>query len=228
VADLGVADLDTAVLGGAVPDAAVLVGPDLPVLVLEPTGDVEPALAAGIAAADAAADEGVDLLVAVGTGADVAAAAAVAALTDREPAAMVAAAADDAAWRREVVGVRDLLRLVRPHADTPYALLSTVDSAVLSALAGLVLQAAVRRTPVVLDGLAACAAAAVMYRLAPFIEEWWLVADRTGSPAQHAALDLMRLRPVFELGTAAGYAGPLVVPVLRAAARLATPDVAGD
>jgi NaMN:DMB phosphoribosyltransferase len=79
----------------------------------------------------------------------------------------------------------------------------------------------------VLDGLAACAAAATVFRLAPFVEEWWLVADRTGSPAQHAALDLMRLRPVFDLGTAAGQAGPLVLPVLRTAARLSTADAPG-
>jgi NaMN:DMB phosphoribosyltransferase len=189
--------------------------------VVRPTGDVEPALAAGIAAADAEADEGADLAVVVGTGADVAAAAAAAALTDLEPAAAVALGPDDVAWRRDVVAVRDLLRSIRPHADTPYALLSTVDSAVLSALAGVVLQASVRRTPVVLDGLAACAAAATVYRLAPYAAEWWLVADRGESPAQHSAVGMMRLRPVLELGTEAGHAGPLVVPLLRAAARLA-------
>jgi len=195
-------------------------GQGLLVRMVEAAGDVEAALAAGIAAADAAADEGADLLVVVGTGADVPAAAAVAALTGLEPAEAVAAGADDVQWRREVIGVRDLLRLVRPHADTPYALLSAAGSPVLGALAGLVLQAAVRRTATVLDGLPACAAALACYRLAPFIEEWWLVADRSGSPAQHAALDLMQLRPLFELNTEAGQAGPLVLPVLRAAVRL--------
>jgi nicotinate-nucleotide--dimethylbenzimidazole phosphoribosyltransferase len=100
---------------------------------------------------------------------------------------------------------------------------------VLGALAGLVLQAPVRRTPVVLDGLAACAAAGVMYRLAPHATQWWLAADRSGSPAQQAALDLLRLRPVLDLDAAPGYAGPLVVPLLRAAARLCqlgAPDAA--
>jgi nicotinate-nucleotide--dimethylbenzimidazole phosphoribosyltransferase len=69
----------------------------------------------------------------------------------------------------------------------------------------------------------------VTSRLAPHATQWWLAADRTGSPAHQAALDLLRLRPVLDLDAAPGYAGPLVVPLLRAAARLCllgAPDVA--
>jgi nicotinate-nucleotide--dimethylbenzimidazole phosphoribosyltransferase len=178
-----------------------------------------PATAAGAAAADQAADEGVDVLVVAGIGADVPAMTMLAALTGLEPAAAVAAG-DDAAWRRDVIAVRDLLRRARPHAESPTELLATMGSPVLGALAGLVLQAPVRRTPVVLDGVAACAAASAMYRLAPHATQWWLAADRTGSPAQQAALDLLRLRPVLDLDTAPGYAGALLLPLLRAAARL--------
>jgi nicotinate-nucleotide--dimethylbenzimidazole phosphoribosyltransferase len=200
----------------------VAAGTDLAVRVVAATGGVEAALAAGIAAADAAVDEGADLLVVAGAGSQVPAAAAVAALTSLEPADAVAAAGDDGQWRREVIGVRDLLRALRPQADTSYALLSGAGSPVLTTLAGLVLQASVRRTPIVLDGLAACAAGATLFRLAPFIESWWLVADRAASPAQHAALAMMRQQPVFDWAAPAGHAGPLVVPVLRAAARAAS------
>src|SRR5262249_18637695 len=102
---------------------------------------------------------GLGRLVGLGTGGGVPVTAAVAALADLEPTAAVSAT-DDAAWRRDVVAVRDLLRRARPHGYDPAALLSTLDSPVLGTLAGLLLQAAVRRTPAVLDGLAACAAAA--------------------------------------------------------------------
>jgi nicotinate-nucleotide--dimethylbenzimidazole phosphoribosyltransferase len=191
--------------------------------------DPEQTLAAGIAAADAAADEGADLIIAVGSGDPVPAITASAALANLEPTEAVVSGVDDEVWRYEVVAVRDLLRRARPHSDTPYALLTVLRSPVLSALAGLVLQAAIRRTPVVLDGLDACVAAASLYQLAPFATEWWLVADCAGVPAQRAAVDLLRLKPVFGFGTAAGYAGPLVAPLLRAAARLAADgDPAAD
>jgi nicotinate-nucleotide--dimethylbenzimidazole phosphoribosyltransferase len=185
------------------------------------SGDVEEALALGIAAADAAADEGVDLLIVMGAADTVPALTGIAALAHLEPVDAVATGVDDEVWYREVVAVRDLLRRVRPHADTPYALLSTLDSPVLSALAGLILQAANRRTPVILDGLDACVAAASLYQIAPFATEWWAVADSAETPGQRAAVDLIRLKPIFGLGTATGYAGPLAAPLLRAAARLA-------
>jgi len=183
--------------------------------------DVEDTLAAGIAAADAAADEGAELIVAMGSGDPVPALTGIAALANLEPVEVVTGGVDDELWVRQVIAVRDLLRRARPHNDTPYALLMMLRDPVLGALAGLVLQAAIRRTPVVLDGLDACVAAASLYQLAPFATEWWLVADSAPGPAQRAAVDLLRLRPVFDLGTAAGYAGPLVAPLLRAAARLA-------
>lgn len=192
-----------------------------PVTVL-PSGDVEDALALGVATADAAADEGVDLIVAMGAGRTVPAITAIAALSHLEPVEAVTSRVDDEVWRQEVVAVRDLLLRVRPHHDTPYSLLSELRSPVLAALAGLSIQAANRRTPVVLDGLDACVAAASLYQIAPFATEWWAVADCAGTPAQRAAVDLLRLTPVLSLGTAAGYAGPLVAPLLRAAARLAT------
>src|SRR5262249_6752525 len=189
-------------------------------------GDPAAARAAGVAEADRAADGGADLLVVLGAGADVPVTAAVAALTDLEPAAAVTAT-DDAAWRRDVIAVRDLLRRARPHGDDPAGLLSAVDNPGLGTPAGPPLQAAVRRPPGILDGLAACAAAAVGYRLAPQAAGWWLVADRAGSPAQQAAVDLLRLTPVLDLGPPPGCAGPLLVPVLRAAARLSTVDPPG-
>src|SRR5262249_23692210 len=211
-------------LGPGVTELAALAGVE--VRAVPAAGDTDAALAAGVAEADRAADEGADLLVVLGTGADVPVTAAVAALTGLEPAAAVTATRA-AAWRRDVVAVRDLLRRARPHGYDPPGLLSTVDNPVLGTLAGLLLQAAVRRTPGILDGLAACAAAAVSYRLAPQAAGWWLVADRAGSPAQRAAVDLLRLTPVLDLGPPPGCAGPLLVPVLRAAARLSTVDPPG-
>jgi nicotinate-nucleotide--dimethylbenzimidazole phosphoribosyltransferase len=206
------ADLD------AILAAARVVGVDAVTLPAE--GDIEDALPVGTAAADAAADEGVDVLIALGVGDPVPALTGIAALSHLEPVDAVTTGVDDAAWLHEIVAVRDLLRRVRPHADTPYALLSSLGNPVLSALAGLALQGANRRTPVILDGLDACVAAASLYSLAPFATEWWAVADSSGTPAHRAAIDLIRLTPILTLGTAAGYAGPLTAPLLRAAARL--------
>ena len=48
-------------------------------------------------------------------------------------------------------------------------------------LTGFLPQAAVRRTPVLLDGLVAVAAALVADELAPGARDWWLLAQRSPS-----------------------------------------------
>src|SRR5262249_19620991 len=138
--------------GPGVAEAAALAGVE--VRAVPAAGDTDAAVAAGGAEADRAVDEGAGPLGVLGAGADVPGPAAVAALTALGPAA-AGPATDDAAWRRDVIAVRDLLRRARPHGYDPAGLLSAVDNPVLGTLAGLLLQAAVRRTPGILDGLAA-------------------------------------------------------------------------
>jgi nicotinate-nucleotide--dimethylbenzimidazole phosphoribosyltransferase len=88
-------------------------------------------------------------------------------------------------------------------------------------MVGFLVRAAARRTPVLLDGVVATAAALVAQDLQPRCVRWWRSAQRTSEPAQAVALRRLGLEPILDLGVEAGdgTGGLLAVPMLRAAAR---------
>jgi nicotinate-nucleotide--dimethylbenzimidazole phosphoribosyltransferase len=93
----------------------------------------------------------------------------------------------------------------------------------LAAAAGVAMRAAVRRTPLVLDGPAASVAALVAYEAAPRAVRWWCAADLGDDPVHELALTRLGQKPVLGLGTSLGdgLGALLAVPVLQAAVRLA-------
>src|SRR5699024_4736990 len=101
----------------------------------------------------------------------------------------------------------------------PVGLLRTVGGADFAAMAGFLAQAAVRRTPVILDGLIVTAAAMVAERLAPGSSEWWVAGHESAEPAHAIALEQLDKKPVLEFGMRLGEgSGALTaLPTLRAA-----------
>ncbi|MCH9735277.1 MAG: nicotinate-nucleotide--dimethylbenzimidazole phosphoribosyltransferase, partial [Actinomycetia bacterium] len=203
---------------------------------LTPEEAVE-AIEAGRHIADEEVDAGADLLIAgdMGIANTTAATALVAALTDTEPVAAVGRGTgiDDAGWGRKTAAVRDALFRTRRLSADPIALLRTCGGADLAAITGFCAQAAVRRTPVLLDGVAVTAAALVGERLAPGASQWWQAGHRSTEPAHSIALRSLELEPIVDLEMRLGEGtGALVaLPVLRAAvgtlASIATFEEAG-
>jgi nicotinate-nucleotide--dimethylbenzimidazole phosphoribosyltransferase len=187
--------------------------------------EAQQAFTAGGAVADEEIDGGADLLVPadLGVGNTTPAAVLVAALGDVEPVQVIGrgSGVDDAGWVRKLKAIRDALRRARPVVEDPLGLLAAVGGADLAAISGFLVQAAVRRTPVLLDGLVAGAAATVAREVAPQAVHWWLAGHRSAEPAHRVALDRLGLEPVLDLGMRFGEgAGALVaLPILRAAAR---------
>ena len=154
----------------------------------------------------------------------------VAAITGAEPVAVVGRGSgiDDETWMRKAAAVRDALRRARPYVRDPQALLRVAGGADLAVLAGFLVQAALRRTPVLLDGLVVGAAALVADELAPGAREWWLLAQRSPEPAMALAAAHLELTPLLDLGvrtddaTGALAALPLVTMAARLLAETAT------
>jgi nicotinate-nucleotide--dimethylbenzimidazole phosphoribosyltransferase len=194
--------------------------------------EAEAAVTAGRAVADEEVDRGADLLIAgdMGIGNTTPAAVLIAALTGTEPVAVVGrgTGVDDAGWMRKTSAVRDALRRARPVRNDPVALLGTSGGADLAAMAGFLAQAAVRRTPVLLDGVVIGAAALVADRMAPGSKQWWLAAHRSTEPAHSLVLDYLDLTPLLDLqfrlgeGSGALVALPLVQMAGRILAEMAT------
>jgi nicotinate-nucleotide--dimethylbenzimidazole phosphoribosyltransferase len=199
--------------------------------------EVVAAIAAGRKLADEEVDAGADLLIAgdLGIGNTTPAAVLIATLTGAEPVAVVGRGSgiDDNTWMRKAAVIRDALWRARKAVGDPVALLRTAGGADLAAMAGFLAQAAVRRTPVVLDGVVSGAAAVVAERMAAGAKQWWVAGHLSPEPAHLLALSALGLIPLVELdlrlgeGTGALAALPLVLAAPRLLAEMATFAEAG-
>ena len=211
----------------AVTDLAADAGIGIRVEAALPEGSAA-AVAAGAAWADEEIDSGTDLFVVAVPGRSVESAIAISVLTNTEPSKVLArgiAATDPEAWMADVVAVRDARLRCLPSREDPDALLAGIGSSALAAAAGLYIRAAARRTPALIDGPAAAAAALVAYESHPRAVRWWRAADLGPDPSHDITLTRLGQTPVLGIGSGLGdgLAGLLAVPVLHAAARLAAP-----
>jgi nicotinate-nucleotide--dimethylbenzimidazole phosphoribosyltransferase len=181
------------------------------------------AIAAGRAIADEEVDSGADLLIAgeMGIGNTTVATTLLAALTGSEPVAVVGRGTgiDDEGWRRKTAAIRDALFRARDVRADPVALLAVCGGADIAAMAGFLAQAAVRRTPVLLDGVVVTAAAVVANEMARGARDWWQAGHLSTEPAHRIALQRLQLIPILDLGMrlGEGSGAAVALPVLRAA-----------
>ncbi|MFD4558093.1 nicotinate-nucleotide--dimethylbenzimidazole phosphoribosyltransferase [Streptomyces sp. NPDC058469] len=190
--------------------------------------EAEAAFNAGVAVADEEADSGTDLVVLgdVSVGGTTPASVLIAALCGTDASVVTGRgglAIDDLAWMRKCAAIRDALRRARPVLGDQLQLLATVGGADLAAMTGFLLQSAVRKLPVILDGVVAAACALVGQRVAFRAPDWWLAGQNSGEPGQAKALDRMALEPLLDHGVTVGEgAGALLaLPLVQAAAALA-------
>lgn len=171
--------------------------------------EAERAFRAGMSVADEEADSGTDLVVLgdLSVGGTTAAATLTAALCGTDASVVTGRGGggiDDLAWMRKCAAVRDGLRRARAVLGDQLQLLAAVGGADLTAMTGFLLQSAVRRTPVVLDGVVSAACALVAQRAAFRSPDWWVAGHLSGEPAQAKALDRMALEPLLDQGVSVG------------------------
>jgi nicotinate-nucleotide--dimethylbenzimidazole phosphoribosyltransferase len=102
----------------------------------------------------------------------------------------------------------------------PLALLAAVGGEEFAAIAGAVLAARMGRIPVLLDGYACTAAAAVLHAIDRHALDHCLVAHRSAEPGHTRLLDAIGQHPLLDFGMrlGEGSAAALAVPLLKAAA----------
>jgi len=233
-------------LRGGQATAAVLadrIGASLDVVdvgVGRPTGNIrhEPALdadrfaaavAAGVAAADRAADDGVDLLVLgeMGIANTTPAAALAAGIVGGSPADWVGRGTgiDDAGLATKAQVVAEVIE--RIGIVDPLELLRRGGGAELVAVAAATAQARHRSLPVVLDGFIITAAVAPLAATVPGALDHCIAAHRSAEPGHRALLAHLELEPLLDLDLRLGEAsGALLVVPLIALAAAAVTDVA--
>ena len=210
---------------------------DLSVEPAMPRGVAAACLADGIELAEEAVVDGADLLLVgeMGIGNTTAAAAITAVFTGLPPESVTGrgTGVSDDRYLQKVAIVRDALQLHRPDPLDPVGVLAAVGGFEIGLLAGVMVAGAAARRPVILDGFITTAAALIAGALAPEVRSYLLASHRSAEVGHTAALDLLGLQPLLDLGLrlGEGTGALLTLPLLDAAARLldemATFDEAG-
>ncbi|MFT3715508.1 MAG: nicotinate-nucleotide--dimethylbenzimidazole phosphoribosyltransferase [Gordonia sp. (in: high G+C Gram-positive bacteria)] len=199
--------------------------------------DARRGVAAGRRVADGLVDAGADLLIAgdLGVGDTTPGATLIGVITGKEPVTVVGRGSgiDDNAWIRKTAAIRDGMRFGRPHRHDPLSLLAAVGGPDIAATAGFLAQAALRKTPVILDGMVTSAAALIAEMLAPGASAWWTAGHLSPEPAHAFALTELGLTPILDMamnlgdGSGAVTALPLVAAAVDVLADTATRADAG-
>ena len=140
---------------------------------------------------------------------------------------------DDAGMARKVAAVERALEVNAEAAATPLGALAALGGLEIAGLAGVILEAASRRLPILVDGFIATAAALAAAALAPGCAGYMIAAHRSQELGHAAALAALDLRPILDLdlrlgeGTGAVLALPLVRAAVRALNEMATFEEAG-
>ncbi|MET7668120.1 nicotinate-nucleotide--dimethylbenzimidazole phosphoribosyltransferase [Micromonospora luteifusca] len=140
---------------------------------------------------------------------------------------------DDPTYAHKVGVVRAALARHAPDPADPLGVLAAVGGLEHAALAGLILGAAARRTPVLLDGVIAVSAALAAAAFAPDAVSAMVAGHRSAEPGATLALRHLGLDPLIDLGlrlgegTGALLALPVVTGAVRVLHEVATFDSAG-
>lgn len=200
---------------------------------------LDAALRLGQTVADEEIDAGADLLLVgnAGVGATTAAAALAGALTWTEPVAIVGPGSAGSEgphyakqWESKVAIIRDAMFRCRGLQSNPRAVIRKVASPDIAALIGFIIQAASRRTPLVIGDAPTAVAALAAEQLAPGTVRWLCAGSQSTEPSQAVAYRQLHIAPIFDLGASTGQAcGALAaLPMIRAACELASTALGAD
>jgi len=135
---------------------------------------------------------------------------------------------DDETLARKIAVIEDALRLHRPDSSDALDVLAKIGGFEIGVLAGVIIDAAARRIPIVLDGFISGAAALIANGLDPKARDFMIAAHRSAERGHRAALDQLALEPLLDLrlrlgeGTGAVLAMLLIDAALAAHREMAT------
>ncbi len=126
---------------------------------------------------------------------------------------------DDAGLKRKAEAVRAAVALHKAHLADPLEVLARLGGREIAAMAGAILAARLRRTPVVLDGFVVCAAAAVLHALDSAALDHCLAGHVSAERPHAQALACIGKTPILDLGMrlGEGSGAALAVGLIKAA-----------
>lgn len=140
---------------------------------------------------------------------------------------------DDAGLKRKIAVIEKALAVNRPDPRAPLDVLSKVGGFEIGGLVGIILAAAGRKVPVLVDGFISGSAALLAYRIAPEAKEYMIASHCSVERGHRVILDYIGLKPVLDLdlrlgeGTGAALAMTIVEAAVKIYTRMATFKSAG-
>jgi nicotinate-nucleotide--dimethylbenzimidazole phosphoribosyltransferase len=139
----------------------------------------------------------------------------------------------DSSFDAKVRVIEEGMRLNKPDPHDPLDVLCKVGGAEIAGIAGLILGAAKRRIPVVIDGLISTAGALIAYAIAPAAKDYMFAGHKSVEAGHTSMLDKIGLKPIIDLdlrlgeGTGGALAMLLIEAGLKIYKEMATFDEAG-
>ena len=223
--------VDVGVVGDAPASAAVIVkkvGRGTKNMAVGPAMTREEAVRAvevGIEVLAAEMDPPLDLVGVgdMGIGNTTPSAAIISAFTGRSPAEVTGRGTgiDDARHAHKIGVIARALAVNQPDAAEALDVLAKVGGFEIGAIAGVMLAAAARHVPVVVDGVISSAGALVAAGLAPKVKDYLIAGHRSVEPGHRAALEHLGLEPLLdlEMRLGEGTGGAIAMHVVEAAVR---------
>lgn len=122
----------------------------------------------------------------------------------------------------KVAVIQKAIELNRPDPSDPLDVLAKVGGFEMGAIAGIILGAAARRIPVLVDGFISTAGALIAVALAPNSRHYIIAAHRSVEPGHRVMQQHLDLQPIFQLDLrlGEGTGAALAMPVVAAAAAI--------
>jgi nicotinate-nucleotide--dimethylbenzimidazole phosphoribosyltransferase len=139
----------------------------------------------------------------------------------------------DNQYQRKIHVIEQSLALNQPDSTDPLDILAKVGGLEIGGLIGVILAAATRRIPVVLDGFIASAAALLAVQMVPVVRHYMIAGHRSVERGHMLILERLELRPLLDLdlrlgeGTGAVLAMHLIEGAIRTHNEMATFTSAG-
>jgi len=126
---------------------------------------------------------------------------------------------DDATRQHKVQVIQRGLEVNNPDSNDALDVLAKVGGFEIGAIAGVILGAAARRLPVLVDGFISTAGALIAAGLAPLSKDYMIAAHRSVEPGHRIMQEYLSLEPIFtlDLRLGEGTGGALAMPVIASA-----------
>ncbi len=135
---------------------------------------------------------------------------------------------DDKALLHKIKVIKKALEVNRPDPGDAIDILAKVGGFEIGGLAGIILAAASKRVPVIIDGFISGAAALIAYKIEPRTKEYMIASHCSVEKGHRVILDYLGLKPILDLnlrlgeGTGAALALCIVEAATKILAEMAT------